>query len=276
MSVNGNRANNNRWKESVKVSRSLALARPPYLLLGLLVALLALALVSQYGPANAQETGVSISALDCAGDPEFVTIVNGGSDAVDLTEWVVVSDPLASESFALTDVGELAGGASVNIQSGPAAGGALVWSTDEIFRDDDASDFARLLDATGATVNEVACAVPTPTPSPTTEPTMSADGIPNGGGPPAGDSGPLTPLLLAGAGLFAGALALTSFTLAPQAALRGFLLGSRRRREAIAERSAFAESPLSSGSRSSLLVIGLITALLMLVATITVGVRTRR
>lgn len=254
--------------------RSLALARLRHLPLALSLALAALLLaaVSQYGPAHAQETGVSISELDCAGDPELVTIANGGSAPQDLSEWTLVSDPVAGESFALTDVGELAAGASVNVQSGPAASGTLVWSAEEIFRDDDPSDFARLLDAAGATVDEVACAEATPTPSPTPEPTTPADGIPNGGGPPgAPDSGPLTTLVLAGAGVSAGALALTLFAVTPLTALRNLLPLSRRRRRALAERSATAESPLSSSP--SLLVIGLMTALLMLIATIAFGVR---
>ncbi len=162
---------------------------------------------------------VEIAALDCTSDPEVVELSNTGTDPQDMTGWQLVSDPPQSEAFDLTPIGTLAAGASVFIESGPGAQATFTWSPTEIFRNGDSTDFVRLVDNTGATVAEQACAAQaTSTPAPTPEPSAqsatptaaAADDVPDGGGPP-GDAATqlLTPLTavvagssLAGAGLF--------------------------------------------------------------------------
>jgi hypothetical protein len=118
-------------------------------------------------------------------------LTNSGSEAVDLTGWSLQSDP-STESYDLTAAGTLTAGASVFINSGSGATGAFVWSTAEIFRNGDATDFVSLMDAGGAVVGTVNCPASTP----------AANGIPDGGGPP-GESSALAAGVVAAA---AGAL----------------------------------------------------------------------
>ncbi len=135
---------------------------------------------------------VQISQLDCAGDPEIVVLTNSGDAAQALSGWELRSDPEASELFDLRDLGTaLAPGVSNTIQSGPAASGAFTWSTDEVYRDNDSTDYVRLVDDTGATVQQVNCAgaTPSPTPSPAAE-------VPNGRGSPAPAAGALSPAMM--------------------------------------------------------------------------------
>lgn len=178
--------------------------------------------------ARAQQGDVGISSLDCGSDPETVTILNSGTEPVDLSGWSLQSDPAASETFDLSPIQTLAGGASVTVEAGPAASGAFVWSQSELLRDDDYTDFARLVDADGATVSEEACGT-APDPSPTPAP---AD-MPNGGGPPAPtSSGLATILVLAGAGLSTMALAIVTLAFVPAgqvlSQVRARFLGSDR------------------------------------------------
>jgi len=227
-------------------------------------------LAFQPSSAGAQTGPATISDIDCSGDPEVVTILNGNA-ATDFTGWSLASDPISDESFDLSDVGELAAGVSVNVQAGPAASGSLVWSQEEVLRDDDASDFARLVDDTGATVDEAACAEATPTPAPTAEPTATPGGVPNGGGPFAPSSEPLTILVYSGAGLSAAALLFVAFTLAPMAAVRSLIPGRRERSEV--------EEPATHEPGSSvtpLLIAGAGLALLLLLVTVAIGVRRHR
>lgn len=222
----------------------------------------------------AQEGPLSIASLDCSGEPEVVSILNDGESAQDLTGWSLVSDPIAAEVFDLSGVADLAAGATVNIQSGPAASGVLVWSEDEVFRDDDASDFARLLDDSGATIDEVACAVATPTPTaaPTATPTTSPGDVPNGGGPPAPSSGPLTVLVVTGAGLSGAALMIMAFTLTPLVNLRSRLPRLR----------SDARSPLTTASKphaipgSTLVLMGIGLAMIVLLVTLATSTRKTR
>jgi hypothetical protein len=159
--------------------------------------------------ARAQEPDVQITELDCNGDPELVLIKNLGDAAQPLGDWQLQSDPPDSEVFDLTMLGGLVPGPAVSIQSGPSAGGAFIWGGLEfVFRDDDPTDYARIVDDTGVIVHQVNCAgaatpepsptpspEPSPTPSPEPSPTPSpepspAADVPNGGGPPplAGDA----------------------------------------------------------------------------------------
>jgi hypothetical protein len=160
----------------------------------------------QPNAAEAQQAGVSIASINCSIDPEVVTILNTGDDSVDLSGWHLESDP--AESFDLSPIQTLAPGSSVTIEAGPAASGTFVWSADEVLRDDDHTDYARIVDENGSTVDEEACAAaPTSTPP--------ADDMPNGGGPPAPTSGSPMLFVFAGLGLSTGALALLAISLVP-------------------------------------------------------------
>ncbi len=168
---------------------------------------------------------VQISQLDCTGDPEIVVLTNSGDAAQDLSGWELRSDPEAGERFDLRDLGtDLAPGVSNTIQSGPAASGVFIWSTDEVFRDNDPTDYVRLVDDAGATVQQVNCAAGEPTPTATPEPSPAAE-VPNGGGPPAQDASALSPAMmlflggsLAAAGLGAIALPWLRLRTSPAAA----------------------------------------------------------
>ena len=176
--------------------------------LALVIALpsaLAIALgLATVSPAGAQGPDVQIDEdkLDCNGDPELVVIENLGDAAQTLTGWELQSDPPDSEIFDLTVLGGLAPGASVSIQSGPSTGGVFKWGLEFIYRDDDPTDYARLVDDTGAIVHQVNCAEATPTPSPAPSPEPSPpNGVPNGGGAPplpSGASSPAMVLLIGG------------------------------------------------------------------------------
>ena len=193
------------------MSRALTSRLPAGLILTLCLAIAALVMIVAVGPsaAHAQQGGVEISSLDCVSDPETVTILNSGTEPVDLSGWSLQSDPTASETFDLSPIQTLAGGASVTVEAGPAASGAFVWSQSEVLRDDDYTDFARVVDADVATVSEEACAT---APSPAATP---AD-IPNGGGPPGlTPGGPATALMFAGASLSTIAVAMVTLAIVP-------------------------------------------------------------
>ena len=184
--------------------------------LALVIALpsaLAIALgLATVSPAGAQGPDVQIDEdkLDCNGDPELVVIENLGDAAQTLTGWELQSDPPDSEIFDLTVLGGLAPGASVSIQSGPSAGGVFKWGLEFIYRDDDPTDYARLVDDTGAIVHQVNCAEAAPTPSPTPSPSpepSAPNGVPNGGGAPpipGGSPSPAMILLIGGSVAVAG------------------------------------------------------------------------
>ena len=196
--------------------------RPRYALritVSALVSALAIALaLAAISPAGGQGPDVQIAQLSCSGDPELVVIENFGDTAQTLANWELQSDPPDSEIFDLTVLGGLAPGASISIQSGPSAGGVFNWTLEFIYRDDDPTDYARIVDNSGAVVHQVDCAAgATPTPSP-------AD-VPNGGGPPAPTGGALssTMMVLIGGSLAAvgvATLALPRLRLLPSAAPR--------------------------------------------------------
>ena len=136
--------------------------------------------------AAAQGPDVQIVQLECNNDPELVVIKNLGDAAQDLTGWQLQSDPSDSEVFDLSVLGSLQPGASATIQSGPSTFGTLSWAKEFVFRDDDPTDYAQIVDDAGTVVHRVDCsggaaAEPTPTPSP--EPSPAAE-VPEGGGPP--------------------------------------------------------------------------------------------
>ena len=181
----------------------------PIVILSLVSALaiaLALAAVS---PAGAQGPNVQIAQLSCGGDPELVVIENSGDTAQTLTGWELQSDPPDSQSFDLAVLGGLAAGASISIQSGSSASGVFRWTLELVYRDDDATDYARIVDDTGAIVHQVNCADATPTPAPTASPTpASVAEVPDGGGAPTitgGSSSAAMILLIGGSLAVAGA-----------------------------------------------------------------------
>ncbi len=157
---------------------------------------------------HAQQADVQIAQLSCSGDPELVVIENSGDAAQTLTGWELQSDPPDSQTFDLTVLGGLAPGASVSIQSGPSAGGVFKWGLEFIYRDDDPTDYALIVDDTGAIVHQVNCAEATPTPSPTPEPSPP-NGVPNGGGAPPIPSGSPSPAIL----LIGGSIAVAGVAL---------------------------------------------------------------
>ena len=149
--------------------------------------------------ASAVAPSIRIAELKCNGDPEVVTIENTGDAAQQLAGWQLQSDP-ASEAFDLSVLGALQAGASIFIQAGPSATGVFKWGSVFVFRDDDPTDYARIVDNNGATVDQVNCGGGTPSPSPTPTPPPPND-VPNGGGAPPLPDGPLTPLTLIAAGM---------------------------------------------------------------------------
>ncbi len=184
--------------------------RPRYasrIIVSALVSALAIALaLAAVSPAGAQGPDVQIAQLSCSGDPELVVIENFGDTAQTLASWELQSDPPDSQTFDLAVLGGLAPGASIAIQSGPSASGVFKWGLEFIYRDDDPTDYARIVDDTGAIVHQVNCAEATPTPSPTPEPSPAAE-VPNGGGAPplpSGSPSPAMTLLVGGALAVAG------------------------------------------------------------------------
>jgi hypothetical protein len=174
--------------------------------------------------ARAQGPDIQIAQLECNGDPELVLIKNLGDAAQALTGWELQSDPPDSEVYDLAVLGGLAPGAAVSIQSGPSASGVFNWGLEFIFRDDDPTDYVRLIDDTGAVVHEVDCGgevapEPSPTPSPEPSPTPSPEppppnGVPNGGGPPppSGDALLAAMMVLVGGSVAAAGVATGAFS----------------------------------------------------------------
>jgi hypothetical protein len=207
-----------------KVVRHVAVIR---FSLGLIVVLGALMLLSlAQSNSAAQEVDVEISELDCNGDPEMVTVTNRGTTPIDMTGWNLQSDPTTSESLALQQFGSLAAGETLTAQAGPSAEGPFVWTTTEVFRDNDASDFAQLASDAGEVLLKVNCqAAAQPTASPTASATpaaaaataspaaLAAAEAPTAGGPPAVATS-ITPFLLIAIGSGLSTLGLSSFALA--------------------------------------------------------------
>ncbi|HET8944625.1 MAG TPA: lamin tail domain-containing protein, partial [Dehalococcoidia bacterium] len=164
-------------------------------------ALLAL-IIAMPGPvgtgAFAAASDVRLASVDCAGNPELVEVKNFGNEGQDLTGWQLQSD--GDAPFSLTQAGVIPAGGSIFIESGPNAQAALRWSQSQTFRDNDASDFARLVDNTGATRAQTACAQAATSATATPTPTRAAGGVPNGGGRQGTSGGLLSPAMFIYAG----------------------------------------------------------------------------
>lgn len=167
--------------------------------------------VAQAGPARAAASDVRVARVDCAGNPEVVEVKNYGTDEQSLAGWKLQSD--GNDPFDLTPAGVIPAGASIFIESGPGAQATFKWSDSQVFRDNDATDYARLVDNAGVPKGQIACAQATaaPTAAPTATPTLTADQVPNGGGPPGAPDGVLSPAMLiyAGGSVIAAAVAFT-------------------------------------------------------------------
>lgn len=185
--------------------------------LAIAFAVVAVSSVSGQGP------DVQITELDCTSDPEVVVIENRGEAAQALAGWRLESDPTDSEVYDLSVRGDLVAGASIRIQSGPSASGVFLqfnWGQEFVFRDNDPTDFARIVDDTGAVVDQVDCGggvapqpTPTPTPTPSPEPSPAGD-VPNGGGPPppSGDGLLAAMIVLVGGAIAAAGIATGAFS----------------------------------------------------------------
>jgi len=147
-----------------------------------------------FSVARAQGPDVQIVQLDCNSEPEVVVIQNRGDVAQDLTGWKLESDPPGDEVFNL--FGTLKPGESTSIALGQQS----------VYRDDDPSDYARIVNETGGAVHQVDCAA-RPSPAPTAGPEASPlVNVPNGGGPPPAGAAlaPALMILMGGSMLAAG------------------------------------------------------------------------
>jgi len=138
--------------------------------------------------------------VDCTANPEVVEVKNFGDAEQDLTGWQLESD--GNDPFSLTPAGTIPAGGSIFIESGPGAQATFKWSQSQIFRDNDPTDYVKLVDDTGATKGQTACAQATaaPTAAPTPTPTPAPGLVPNGGGPPGAPDQVLSPAMLIYAG----------------------------------------------------------------------------
>ncbi len=152
---------------------------------------------------HAQGADVRITELNCNSSPERVVIQNLGDETQDMSGWAAQSDPPDAETLDLSGLVVLEPGESVTLQSGQQIE----------LRDDDPTDYVRIVDQTGATVHEVHCDGGTeqaPAPSEVLGSDVASEaadvvGVPNGGGAPAIDgAGSATALLI----LVGGALAI--------------------------------------------------------------------
>jgi hypothetical protein len=171
-----------------------------------IVSALALTLaLATIGVARGQEPDLRIAELDCDSDPELVEIKNEGGpiEQGDIAGWQLQSEPSGSEVFELGVLGGFASEESKFIQSGPSASGTFRWGNEAVFRDGDPTDYVRIVDGTGAVVDQVNCsqplvaASPTPSPAPTPSPEASpAADVPNGGGAPPIPGSALSPAMM--------------------------------------------------------------------------------
>jgi len=142
--------------------------------------------------------GAQIKSVDCTSQPEVVAITNLTQQIQVLTGWRLISDPPSEQSFDLGVIGALSPGETVYIESGPKAQGAFVWSHEEIFRDGDPTDYARLVSADGTFFDEFKCPASLTQPG---SPTPGANLVPDGGGPPLPRGAGRLPLTVSAGGL---------------------------------------------------------------------------
>ena len=129
------------------------------------------------------DPNVRIVSLACDSNPETVVIQNFGDETQSMADWELQSDP--SQVFDLSGIGypvadgKLDAGESITVFSGSAgpaddpSQGYYRWAYSYKFRNGDPTDYARLIDGSGAEVMTVHCGevppIPTPTPTPTSD-----------------------------------------------------------------------------------------------------------
>jgi len=122
---------------------------------------------------------VRIVALDCNGNPEQVAIRNSSDEDQTIWKWKLQSDP--SQQFDLSEIGQINGGETVTV------------SRKKWFRDNDPTDYVRLVSDTGVVVDTVYCGQlpsPTPTLTPTREPSPTPTPTPITGASPTATATP--------------------------------------------------------------------------------------
>jgi Lamin Tail Domain len=129
--------------------------------------------------AAAAGADVRITALDCESHPRRIRIENLGDAAQDLSGWQIQTDPAGGPPFDLGQVGSLDAGQKVFVFQGhlsPATApdaGYYRWGTGETFylRANDSTDYVRIVDPQGNTINQRNCEglPPGATPAPRTQ-----------------------------------------------------------------------------------------------------------
>jgi hypothetical protein len=146
------------------------------LLIAVSAAVASLVLLTSVAAAGAD---LRVTALDCESHPRRIRIENLGDAAQDLTGWQLKSDPAEGQPYDLGQVGSLAAGQKFFVFQGhlspptdPGAG-YFRWGSDETFnlRANDSTDYVRIVDPQGNTVNQRNCEglPPGATPAPRTQ-----------------------------------------------------------------------------------------------------------
>jgi Lamin Tail Domain len=146
------------------------------LFITVLAAATSLVLLTSVAAAGAD---VRVTALDCESHPRRIRIENLGDAAQDLSGWQLQSDPVEGQPLDLGPVGSLAAGQKFFVFQGhlspptdPVAG-YYRWGSDETFnlRANDSTDYVRIVDPQGNTINQRNCEglPPGATPAPRTQ-----------------------------------------------------------------------------------------------------------
>lgn len=155
------------------------------LTLGGVLTAIGLLIAGPTGPAGAASADVLITQLSCGSKPEYVRIKNFGSASQSLAGFRLQSDP--DQDYALSEfVGNIGAGQTLEFQAGTGASDGpnrYKLTGSFIFRDDDPSDYARLV-RPGSSSHQVSCgstpttpapSTPSPTPQPTAAPATFGD-----------------------------------------------------------------------------------------------------
>jgi hypothetical protein len=146
------------------------------LLISVLAAATSLALLTSVAAAGAD---VRVTALDCESHPRRIRIENLGDAAQDLSGWQLQSDAAEGQAYDLGQVGSVAAGGKFFVFEGHlspptnADAGYYRWGSDETFnlRANDSTDYVRIVDPQGSTINQRNCEglPPGATPAPRSE-----------------------------------------------------------------------------------------------------------
>ncbi len=134
---------------------------------------------------------VFLSQLVCNGNPEYVRIKNYSDEPVSLSGFSFRSDPVDAQNFDLSEIVPVIGAdQTIELRSGSNAeadpeNGVYVLTTEHLYRDNDASDFAYLVRPVNSNVlmycPKPATPTPTPTPVPSdVTPTITPEPSPTG------------------------------------------------------------------------------------------------